>query len=107
MAIVEMGVITDSAGYDLNLKIQECATDTDANYVDVTDAETGAIDADTDLETYLIELNMSERLRWLRAVVEVGTAGGGLIGATLVPFRGRHLPPTQQNTVIQIEFERA
>lgn len=108
LLIVELGAIVDTANISLNVKLQESSDDGVADdYADVTDAETGATLNAGQNEVYLIELNMSERERYLRAIVEGGSVGGGLVSATLVPYRGRHLPPTQQNTVVQIEFERA
>lgn len=108
LVVVEMGAIVDTSNITLTVKVQQSSDDGDADaYADVTDATTGAIPNSGENEVYLIELNMSERERYIRAVVTGGSAGGGLVSATIVPFRGRHLPPTQQNTVVQVGFERA
>jgi len=107
LAIVNIGAIVDSSNITLTVKLQQSSDDGDSDaYADITDATTDAIANDGQNEVYLIELNMSERERYIRAVVTGGSSGGGLVGCVLELFRRRHGVPTQTNTVVQIGFER-
>ncbi len=102
---VNAGAIDSGANKSVTVKLQESSDDGDSDaYADVTDATTGAIDNDGQNEPYLIEVNLSERERYLRAVATGGSADGGLVGAVLNLYRSRHNPPTQDNTVVQIGF---
>lgn len=100
LAVVAAGVATTG---NVTVKLQESSDDGDADaYADITDATTPAIGPTGDEEPYLIELNLSERERYIRAVATVAGGGSVLVGVTFLLGRGRHLPPTQDNTVVQV-----
>jgi len=100
LVIVEMGNMGTSTD---TVKLQESSDDGDADtYADITDATVSA-DEDGENEPYLIEVNLSERERYIRAVASE-TVADGLLGVTFVLMNGRHLPPTQDNTVVQIGY---
>lgn len=100
---IQIGAIADAAGKSLTVKLQESYDDGVADaYADITDATTGAILTAGDGEPYLIDVNLSERARYIRAVAVAGADDGGLVSASFHLARGRHLPPTQDNTVVVI-----
>jgi hypothetical protein len=105
---IEIGAITDAANNSITVKVQESSDNgVSDSYADVSGAATSAILNAGQNEVYLIELNLSERERYLRAYATAGSADGGLLSATFLLFRGRHGPPTQENTVTQVGFERS
>lgn len=100
LAVVEVGLATTG---DVTVKLQESSDNGSVDtYADVTGATTPAVGPSGDLETYLIEVNLSERERYLRAVATVANGGTVVCGVTFALSRGRHLPPTQQNTVVKV-----
>ena len=100
LVIANVGLATTG---NVTIKLQESSDDaaTDA-YADVTSATTGAVGPTGDLEPYLIDVNLSERERYIRAVGTVAGGGTAVFGVTFVLARGRHLPPTQDNTVVKV-----
>jgi hypothetical protein len=108
LAICEFGAIVDTANISLNAILQESSDDGSADaYADIANAATGVKLNAGENEVYLIELNLSEIERYVRVTIDGGSAGGGLVEITFVLFRGRRGPPTQENTVVQVGFERA
>lgn len=100
LAVVEVGLATTG---NVTVKLQESSDDADADaYADVTSATTPAAGPSGDYETYLIEVNLSEREKYLRAVATVAGGGTVVCSASFILSRGRHLPPTQQNTVVKV-----
>jgi len=103
LVVVEAG---DMGTGTTTVKLQESSDDGDADaYADITSA-TVALAAAGENEPYLIEVNLSERERYIRAFASE-TNADGLVSATFCLMTGRHLPPTQDNTVVQIGFARA
>jgi hypothetical protein len=103
LAVVAAG---DIAAGTVTVKLQESSDDgsTDA-YADIASATTGAIAAAGDDEVYLIDVNLSERERYIRAVAtDAGGGGANEVAAVFVLSKGRHLPPTQENTVVKIGY---
>jgi len=100
LAVVEVGLATTG---NITVKLQESSDDgsTDA-YADITSATTGAVGTTGDNEPYLIDVNLSERERYIRAVATAAGGGDVLVGVSFVLARGRHLPPTQDNTVVKV-----
>jgi acetyl esterase/lipase len=49
-------------------------------------------------------VNLSEQERYLKPIATGGSSGGGLASVTCILLRGRHNPPTQDNTVVQVGF---
>jgi hypothetical protein len=93
--------------HNVTVKLQQSSDDaaTDA-YTDVTSATTGAIAAAGDAAVYAIEVDLSKRERYLRAV---GTVAGtstpvALTSAVLILHRPgtSNLPPTQDKTVVSV-----
>lgn len=103
MAIINVGTATTG---NVTVKLQESSDDgsTDA-YADITSATTPAVGPTTDEEPYLIELNLSERERYIRAVATVAGGGAVLVGVAFALGRARHRPPSQDNTVVFIGHE--
>jgi hypothetical protein len=100
LADVEVGLATTG---NVTVKLQESSDDgSEDTYADITDATTPAVDPTGDYETYLIEVNLSERERYIRAVATAAGGGTVVCGVSFVLSRGRHLPPTQQNTVVKV-----
>lgn len=98
--------IGDVAAGTLTVKLQESSDDAVADaYADITDATTGAVAGSGDDEIYLIDVNLSERERYIRAVVtDAGGGGANYVSVTFNLARGRHAPPTQENTVVRIGY---
>lgn len=100
LVIVEMGDMGTSTD---TVKLQQSSDDAAADpYADIADATVSAAAAGEN-EPYLIELNLSERERYIRAFASE-TVADGLLGVTFILMNGRHLPPTQENTVVQIGY---
>lgn len=101
--IVNVG---DVAAGTLTVNLQESSDDAVADaYADITGATTGAVAAAGDDEIYLIDVNLSEVERYVRAVVtDAGGGGANYVAAELVLSKGRHNPPTQENTVVRIGY---
>ncbi len=104
LLIAEVGAIVDGATKSVALKIQESDDDVDGHYADIASATTGAILYAGENSPYLIDVNLSQFKRWLRAVNIGGAADGGLVGGTWILGKGRHLPPTQENTVVRVGY---
>jgi hypothetical protein len=103
LVIVEAGAISSGANISVTVKLQEDADGSGAG-TDITGATTGAIVNAGENEPYMFDINLSEFARYLRPVATGGSSGGGLVGVTFLPMRGRHLPPTQDNTVIRVGY---
>jgi hypothetical protein len=100
---VEAGAIADTTNFSVTVKLQESSDDANADpYADITSATTGAIAHAGADETYMFDVDLSERERYIRAVATGGAAGGGLVSATFILSGGRHQPPTQVNTVVSV-----
>lgn len=105
LVIVDVGNIP--TGNTLTVKLQESSDDGVADaYADITGATTGALAPANDDEPYLIELNLSERERYVRAFASE-TGATPIVGVEFVLFRARRLVPSQDNTVVQVGFARA
>jgi len=100
LAEIQVGLATTG---NITVKLQESSDDgsTDA-YADVASATTPAVGPSDDNEPYLIEVNLSERERYLRAVATAAGGGTVVVGVSVLLSRGRHLPPTQDNTVVRV-----
>jgi len=100
LAVVNVGLATTG---NVTIKLQESSDNgVEDAYADITSATTGAVGPTGDEEPYLIDVNLSERERYMRAVATVAGGGTVLTGVTFVLARGRHLPPTQDNTVVKV-----
>lgn len=97
IATLSINLGTLGAGNLVAVKVTECAT-SGGVFADVTSATTGNIGPAA--AVHEINVNLSERERYLKAVVTVGSGSGGYMGATWILGRGRKLPPTQDNTVV-------
>lgn len=103
--VVEVGAVADAANTTVAVQIQQSSDDGDSDaYADLSAATTGAVANAGQNEVYLIEINLSEVERYLRAIVDGGSVAGGLVSVTCILLQGRHLPPTQQNTVVRYGF---
>lgn len=103
--LVTVGAL--AGDHNVTVKAQESSDDaaTDA-YADVTGATTGAVAAAGDEATYAIEVDLTRRERYLRAV---GTVAGtstpvALTSAVWVLHRNSpaNLPPTQDKTPVLV-----
>ena len=100
LVVIEFGVATTG---NLTVKLQESSDNGVGDaFADITGATTGAIDATGDNEPYLMDVNLSERERYIRATATAAGGGNTLVGVSFVLARGRHLPPTQDNTVVKV-----
>jgi hypothetical protein len=99
MAAVSVGVVDTG---NITVILQESDDDGVADaYAAITDATTGAIAAAGENEMYLIDANLSEHKRWVRARATAAGGGFALVGVNL-ELHGRRLPPTQENTVVRV-----
>lgn len=99
LALVEVGIATTGT---ITVKLQESSDDGSLDaYADVTNATTIAVGPTVDEKPYFIEVNLSERERYIRAVATAAGGGDVLVGVTFV-LKGRHLPPTQDTTVVKV-----
>lgn len=97
LVITEAGAV----GTSITVKLQESSDDAAADpYADVTGATTGAVTGAN--EPYIMDVNLSERERYIRPVATA--VGIVLVGVTFVLGSGRHLTPTQDNTVVQVGY---
>lgn len=101
--IVEAGAINAGANIGVTVKLQEDEDGTGSG-TDITGATTGEIANAGQNEPYVFDINLSEFERYLRPVAIGGSSGGGLVGVTFLLMRGRHLPPTQVNTVVRVGY---
>jgi hypothetical protein len=100
LAVIEVGLATTG---NITVKLQESSDNGVADaFADITSATTGAVGTTGDNEPYLIDVNLSEHERYIRAVATAAGGGDVVVGATFVLARGRHLPPTQDNTVVKV-----
>ncbi len=109
LAICNIGAVAANAGTkSVTCILQESSDDADADaYADIALATTGAVVNAGENEPYLIDVNLSERERYIRVTIDGGSGDGGLVGVVFVLYRGRRAMPTQTNTVVQIGWERA
>jgi len=97
---VETGVVTTGT---ITVKLQESSDDGSVDtYADITGATTVAVGTTADEAPYLIDVNLSERERYIRAVATAAGGGDALVGVAFLLARGRHLPPTQTKTVVKV-----
>lgn len=100
LAEIQVGLATTG---DVTVKLQESSDDGSVDtYADITSATTPAVGPSGDNEPYLIEVNLSEREQYIRAVATVANGGTVVVGVSFLLSRGRHLPPTQDNTVVRV-----
>jgi hypothetical protein len=105
LAVIDIGAIADTLNHSLTVKLQESSDDGDSDaYTDITSATTGAVDNDGQNEVYLIELNLSERERYIRAVVTGGSAGGGVVAVDFHLGNPRSAPVSLENAITKIGF---
>lgn len=103
LVAIQVGAIVSAANKSLTIKLQESSDNGSVDtFADVTGATTAAIVTAGHNKPYLFDVNLSERERYLRAVVVAGSADGGLVSVAIHLSNGRHLPPTQDNTVVQV-----
>lgn len=103
--VVEMGAIAAAANTSVAVQIRESSDNNDSDaWADLAGATTGVIANSGQNEVYLIEVNLSEVERYLSPTVDGGSSGGGLVGVSCLLMQDRHLPPTQQNTVVRYGF---
>jgi len=94
-------------GDTVTIKLQESSDDGDSDaYADITGATTAALAPAADDEPYTFDVNLSERERYIRAVVSETGAGTSIVGVIFNLMDGRTLPPTQDNTPIQVGYAR-
>jgi hypothetical protein len=99
---IEIGLATTG---NVTVKLQESSDDGSVDtYADIALATTAAIDSTGDNEPYLIDVNLSERERYIRAVATVAGGGTVVCGVSAHLAKGRHAPPTQDNTVVKIGY---
>jgi len=102
LAVIEVGLATTG---NITVKLQESSDNAGSDpYADITSATTPAVSDTGDNEPYLIDVNLSERERYIRAVATAAGGGTVVCGATLILAKGRHAPPTQDNTVVRIGY---
>lgn len=90
------------AGTTEDGKVQECAT-SGGSYVDVPGATITQITTAGGAQLYVMDINLTKRLRFLKVVgTGAGGSAAGTAFATVELSRGRHLPVTQANTVIEV-----
>ena len=97
-ANIQIGAIVAAANKTVTVKLEESANN--STWADIASMATGAIANAGQNASYLIDLNLSERKRYVRATATGGSADGGLVGVSFNLSTGRHLPPTQEKTVI-------
>ena len=102
-ALVNVGDITDAANNSVEVQLQDSSV-SGSGFTDVSGATTGTILNAGDGEPYIIEVNLSEYDRYLKAVVDGGSVDGGYVGVTFCLMLGRHLPPAQDNTVVRVGY---
>jgi hypothetical protein len=99
---IEVGLASTG---NVTVKLQESSDNTGSDpYADIALATTAALDSTTDNEQYLIDVNLSEREQYIRAVATVAGGGTVVCGVVFLLAGGRHLPPTQDNTVVRIGY---
>jgi hypothetical protein len=100
LVIVEVGLATTG---NITVKLQESSDNGVGDaFADITGATTGAVGPTGDNEPYLMDVNLSERERYIRATATAAGGGDVQVGVSFVLARGRHLPPTQDNTVVKV-----
>lgn len=98
-AVCNVYIGTLTAGQGVAVHVEESADN--VTFADVTSATTGnLIDGVADKLHKQIDINLSERLRYLRAVAAVASGSGGLMSADFILYKGRYLPPTQEMTAV-------
>lgn len=100
---VNVGAVVDDDNITVAIQLQESES-LSTGYTDIEDATTGAVAYADQNEIHLIEVNLSEYSQYIRVIADGGSAGGGVAGVVVNLMRSRHLPPSQDNTVVQIGF---
>ena len=104
LVIVNMGVIGSTS---LTVKLQESSDDGSADaYADITNATTGGIVTADDQAVYIFDVNLSDVEQYLRAVAISASAVDDNVGVVFCLMSGRHLPPTQAETVVQVGYDQ-
>lgn len=103
--LVTVGAL--AGDHNVTVKLQESSDNGSGDaFADVADATTGAVAAAGDESTYAIEVNLSKRERYLRAVGTVaGTATPvALTSGVLILHRSTttNLPATQDETIVSV-----
>jgi hypothetical protein len=96
LVIIEAGAT--SGGGSHAFKVQECATDTDLSYADITDAAFTAITTANDNAVYVGRLNLRGKKRFIR-VHNTGSTQALLASALVILMAARNLPVSQVNDV--------
>lgn len=65
-------------------------------------ATTGAMATTQAGKATIINLNLSECLRYIRVKGSVGS-GGSVVSAVILLFNGRNMPPTQERTAVTVQ----
>lgn len=102
LLVVNVGDMTGTSP-TLDVKVQDGAASNLSDAADVSGAALTQIDGTHDQAVYLLDLNLAKRKRYIRAVFTVGgtSTPTAPAGASWILVDGRHLPVTQDNTVIQ------
>lgn len=101
---VELGAIADASNKTVTVKLQESSDNGSVDtFADITLATTGAVLTAGHNKPYLFDVNLSEHERYIRAVATGGAGDGGLVAVSFHLGGGRHLPPTQVNTVVSVQ----
>lgn len=88
--LVNCGAI--AGGSLCSFKVQQCDTDTDGSYVDITNAAVTYADTDDDKATVI---DVKPTKLWVRLVATNGAAFAALMGGIAVLYQGRVAPVTQ------------
>ena len=101
--VADVGAVVNAANKTITVKLQESSDNGSVDaFADVTGATTGAVANAGQNKPYIIDVNLSERERYLRVNATGGSADGALVGVMFILSRGRHEPPTQDKTVISV-----
>jgi len=104
LVVINVGVIGSTS---LTVKLQESSDDGAVDtYADITDATTGALVTAGDQSVYIMDVNLSEIEQYIRAVAISASAVDDFVGVTFCLMSGRHLPPTQAETVVQVGYDQ-
>lgn len=103
-ALVIFDSAPSGAGTTSDCKLQESSDNgsTDA-YADVTSATFAQVTTAGGAKVQVMDVDLTKRERYIRPVhTGAGASAAGQAFVCVVLMRGRHLPPTQDNTVVSV-----
>jgi hypothetical protein len=104
--VFNVGAIVDAVNKSLTLSVLEDDTGPagagGASGHTIVEATTDILLAAQQNGLFILEFNLSERKRFLKALITAGSADGGYADCIWLLWNGRYAPPVQQSAVVKV-----